>query len=107
MATRKKPIKRAPGEIPEPENPRAEPGSFVIRGKAWFDEYGEEVINEDGNIPDFIECELEQYEEFLYDEGDFRNDGKPRAKAIGCLSNCGYSPFNPFVFFLPQSPACL
>lgn len=79
MAT-KKPIMK--GSIPEPPNPRAEPGSFVIQGKAWCDEYGQMVIDEDGNIPDFIECELEQYEEFLYDEGDFRNDGKPRAKAV-------------------------
>ena len=84
MAT-KPPTKRAslkPGYIPEPPNPRAEPGSFVIRGKAWFDEYGEEVIDEDGDIPGFIGCELEQYENFLYDEGDFRKDGKPRAKAV-------------------------
>jgi hypothetical protein len=75
-----KPKKR--GSKPEPPNPRAEPGSFVIQGKAWFDEYGEMVIDEDGDIPDFIECEIERYEDFLYDEGVFRNDGKPRAKAV-------------------------
>ena len=40
------------------------------------------VIDEDGDIPIFIECELVQYEEFLYDEGDFRKDGKPLAKAV-------------------------
>jgi hypothetical protein len=39
------------------------------------------VLDEGGHIPDFIKCELERYEDFLYDEGVFRNDGKPRAKA--------------------------
>jgi hypothetical protein len=80
MATKKKPMKI--GYIPGPPNPRAEPGSFVIQGKAWYDEDGEMVIDEDGQIPGYIEGELSQYGAFLYGEDDFRNDGKPRAKAV-------------------------
>ena len=80
MATRKPP-KKNPGP-PEPPNPCAEPGSFVIQGKAWYDEYGEMVIDEDGRIPWHIEAELEQHENFLYDESDFRKDGTPRARAV-------------------------
>jgi hypothetical protein len=80
MAAKKKPIRA--GSTPEPPNPRAAPGSFVIQGKAWYDEDGEMVIDEDGEVPDHIECELFQHEGFLYDEYDMRNDGTPRAKAI-------------------------
>ncbi len=73
MATRKPP---RPGA---PPNPCAEPGCFIVRGKAWFDEYGEEIIDEDGRV---LYDELEQYGNFLYDEDDFRLDGNPRAKAV-------------------------
>ncbi|HXE64487.1 MAG TPA: hypothetical protein VN519_13170 [Bryobacteraceae bacterium] len=78
----KRPSKTGSNAKSEPPTPRAEPGSFVIQGNAWYDEYGEMVIDEDGQIPPFIECELEQYGDFLYDEGDFRNDGKPLARAV-------------------------
>jgi hypothetical protein len=80
MATKKKPLKI--GYIPEPPNPRAEPGSFVIQGNAWYDEDGEMVIDEDGDIPFCRHSELLQFENFLYDDADFRKDGKPRAKAV-------------------------
>jgi hypothetical protein len=85
MAT-KKPIKK--GAIPEPPNPRAEPGCFIVRGKAWFNEYGQMVIEEDGSIPDDIDWDLvEEWEtiyqcgDFLYDENAYRNDGKLRSGA--------------------------
>jgi hypothetical protein len=80
MATKKKPI--IFGSIPEPENPRAAPGSFVIQGNAWYDEDGEMVIDEDGNVPFDIEWELLQFGNFLYDDADLRKDGRPRASAI-------------------------
>ena len=81
MAT-KKPLKRGSSGIPpEPPNPRAEPDCFIVRGKAWFDEYGEMLIDEDGNVPGWIEddLDLERFGDCLYDETHFRNDGTPRA----------------------------
>jgi hypothetical protein len=85
MATQK-PSKR--GATPEPPNPRAEPGCFIVRGKAWFDEYGQMLIDEDGNIPDDIDWDLvEPWEaifqcgDFLYDENAYRLDGKLRSGA--------------------------
>jgi len=79
MAT-KKPTKRAANVDPEPPNPRAEPGCFIVRGKAWFDEQGYMVIDEDGEVAD--DWELLRHENLLYDEDDFRNDGNPRVKAV-------------------------
>ena len=54
----------------------------MIQGKAWYDEFGNMVIDEDGEVPDWIEGETFQYENYLYDEYAMRNDGKPRAKAV-------------------------
>jgi hypothetical protein len=86
MAT-KKPIKK--GSIPAPPNPRAEPGFFLVRGKAWFDEHGQLLIDEDGNIPDDIDWDLvEGWEtifqcgDFLYDENAYRKDGNLRVSAV-------------------------
>lgn len=78
MATPKPPKRGSP---PEPPNPRAEPGCFLVRGKAWFDEHGNMVIDEDGNVPGWIvdNEDLEQFGDCLYDETHFRNDGTPRA----------------------------
>lgn len=86
MAT-KKPAKR-PGASgrkmalpPEPPNPRAEPGCFIVRGKAWFDEHGEMLIDEDGTVPSQFEWELIQHGEGLYEEKALRRDATPRAGA--------------------------
>lgn len=75
MAT-KRPVK--PGAAPEPENPRAAPGQFIIRGKAWFNEEGEMVLDEDGEVPDDIEEELVERGNFLYRVRAYRiNDRVP------------------------------
>jgi len=77
MATRK-PVKRGPNA--GPPNPCSEPGCFIVRGKSWVNEHGEEIIDEDGDV--IYDDELEQFENYLYDEDDFRLDGTPRAKAV-------------------------
>ena len=84
MATPKPPKRGSPAE---PPNPRAEPGCFLVRGKAWFDEHGNMVIDEDGNVPGWIvdNEDLEQFGDCLYDETHFRNDGTPRAGAESVL----------------------
>jgi hypothetical protein len=77
MATKKRVPKRAafPGW---PENPRAEPGTFVVRGKAWFDEHGDMIIDERGDIEDDEE-DFVRYGDFLYKVGEYReNDRIPR-----------------------------
>ena len=79
MVLKKKPIKH--GTIPKPPNPRAQPGSFVIQGKAWYDEDGVMVIDEDGDIPDEIEEDLVQRGNFLYELSAYRkNDRVPRGR---------------------------
>ena len=79
MAT-KKPIK--PGATPKPPNPCAEPGSFVIRGKAWFNEYGEMVIDEYGEIPDDIEEDLVQSGRFLFRSSAYRENNRVPRGAV-------------------------
>ena len=71
MAT-KKPIKR--GYLSKP-NPRAEPGAFIIRGKAWFDEHGVMVIDENGDIPYELEDSV-RYGDFLYRVGEYRENDR-------------------------------
>ena len=77
MALKKKPIKW--GSTPEPDNPRVEPGSFVIQGKAWYDEDGVMVIDEDGEIPDEIEEDLVLRGNCMH-EITYRKDGTTRTK---------------------------
>ena len=72
-----------PGAIPEPENPRAEPGSFVIRGKAWFNEHGEEVTDEHGDIPEEIEEDLVQSGRFLFRSKLYRENNRVPRGATG------------------------
>jgi hypothetical protein len=77
MAT-KKPVKRSSSGVPEPPDPRAEPGCFIVRGKAWFDEHGDMVIDERGDMTD-DEDDFVRRGDFLYKVGEYReNDRIPR-----------------------------
>jgi hypothetical protein len=64
-----------------PSETRAELGCFIVRGKAWFDERGEMLIDEDGDIPPHIGWELIQHGDGLYEEKAIRRDATPRAGA--------------------------
>ena len=71
------------GSTPDPEYPHAPPGSFLVVGKAWFDEDGTMLIDQDGELAndEIIEEDFVLRGTFLHEITSYGKNGRKNVRA--------------------------